>query len=173
MDEPPEMTQSSQLLNELDASGLAPLKRLAFWTHLHENTVRDYRDGRIRHFGREMRFWNGVLIGLDREYAPSLPAILFRITGMLLQGTRLCVSGDVAPISISSLPAVMKVFAPMLSDLSGAMEATAAIAADGKVDWCDDPNIAELQIKLTRVIATALGINHAVARERQRAAAND
>lgn len=167
--EPIEMTHSAQLINELDASGLASLKQLAFWSGLHENTVRDYRDGRIRHFGSELRFWNGVICGLLQTYAPAVPPICFRVVGLLLKGTGLHVSHCARPDEIAGpLPVLLRQFAPLTRNLADTMEAAAQILEDGRVTASDDPNIAELESKADMLIARLLGIKHRIAAERSK-----
>lgn len=172
LDEPLEMTHSSQLIGELDASGLASLKQLAFWSGLHENTVRDYRDGRIKHFGSEMRFWNGVLQGLLSQHAPDIPGIAFRIIGLLIKGTRLAAvsapsCGEPMPAGVD---AMLKRFAPMLRDVANCMESAAEIYGDGHVDRADDPTIAELNQKVDILIHRLWAIKARVAQDRAAAA---
>jgi len=165
--EPHEMSHSSQLIAELDAAGVAPLKQLGFWAGLHENTIRDYRDGRIKHFGTEMRFWNAVLVGLTAGGA--VHPFAFRITGMLLKGTPLAATSVKSfQLRDENIAATLRRFAPMTRDLADAMDHAAAIYADGRVTAADDPNICELETKLDQLINQAWQIKHAIGRERMR-----
>lgn len=157
-----EMSHASQLITEIEASGLATLKQLAFWSGLHENTVRDYRDARIRHFGSESRFWNGVVTGLCRQHQPGIPEVCFRIVGMLLKGSPLAAVGilNSAPEDDRPLPNVMHQFAAVARDLADAADAAADLYEAGEVDAARSASIAELESKLDRVINGAWRIKH-------------
>ena len=163
-----EMTHASQLINELDASNAASIKELAFWSGLHENTVRDYRDGRIRHFGSESRFWNGVLQGLCQKFNNCPPPVAFRVVGMLLKGTPLsavCVPSS-AQENDKPMASLFRQFAGMNRDLDDAAAAAAQIYEDGRVDARDSADIAELESKCDRIIMTAWQIKHRIGREK-------
>jgi len=167
-----EMSHSSQLIGEIDAAGVASIKQMAFWSGLHENTVRDYRDGRIKHFGSEMRFWNGVLVGMSAEHAPGFPGICFRVPGLLLKGTRMAVtSADLYVETKAPIHKMLRNFAPVHRDLAGAMESAADIFEDGHVDHFDDPTIAELNQKIDSGVARLMAIKAGIANERAKACA--
>lgn len=163
-----EMTQASQMIAELDASGVASMKELAYWSGLHENTVRDYRDARIRHFGAESRFWNGVLQGLCRKFSPATPAVVFRIVGMMLKGTPLSTVTIIENHGSGAAPiaSLIRQFARMNRDLADAADAAAQIYEDGRVDARDDANIAELETKCDLIISTAWQIKHRIGQEK-------
>lgn len=158
----PEMSHASQIISEIEASGLATLKQLAFWSGLHENTVRDYRDARIRHFGAESRFWNGVLVGLCREHNPAIPAVAFRIVGMLLKGSPLAAVGVMSPSLDDDrpLPNMMRQFSAIARDLADAADAAGNLYDAGEVDAARSASIAELESKIDRVISGAWRIKH-------------
>lgn len=159
----PEMSHASQLITEIEASGLATLKQIAFWSGLHENTVRDYRDGRIRHFGAESRFWNGVLVGLCRHHQPGIPEVCFRIIGMLLKGSPLAAVSVMAPALDDDRPLanVMHQFAAIARDLADAADAAATLYEQpGGVDAATNPSVAELESKIDRIINGAWRIKH-------------
>lgn len=165
--EPIEMNYAAQLINQLDASGLATLKELAYWSGLHENTVRDYESGRIRHFGSESRFWNGVLIGLCRKYAPSVPPIAYQIVSTFIKGTPMCIASAVAWSETESpLPTVFRQFGAIARALGDAADSAADIYRDGKVTQSDDPNIAALETQCDQIIARAWQVKSRIARER-------
>lgn len=168
MTEEIEMTHASQLINELDASGAASIKEMAFWSGLHENTVRDYRDARIRHFGSETRFWNGVLQGLATKFQSGSHPITFRILGMLLKGTPY--SAITVPTTLTEsdrpMPGFLSQFAGMNRDLADAADAVAQIYEDGRVDVRDSADIAELETKCDRMIQTAWQIKHRIGRDK-------
>lgn len=170
-----EMSYASQLLLEIEASGLATMKELAFWSGLHENTVRDYRESRIRHFGRETRFWNGVLLGLCAKHSPAVPAICFRIVGMLLKGTPLAVvqlaGGAQAINAVPNLPGIIRLFLASQDDLVAAMQSSVNILEDGRVDVRDSADIAELESKIDTAIGRLWGIKYAIGKEREKAGA--
>lgn len=170
-----EMSYASQLLLEIDAGGIASIKELAFWSGLHENTVRDYRESRIRHFGRETRFWNGVLVGLCAKHAPGVPEVCFRIVAMLMKGTPLTavqlVNTTPRIQAVASLSGVMRTFLDSQSDLAAAMQSAVNILEDGRVDVRDNADIAELETKVDLAICRLWGIKHAIGKEREKAGA--
>lgn len=166
-----EMSQASQIISELDASNLATLKQIAMWSGLHENTVRDYRDGRIRHFGTETRFWNGVLNGLVREYHPATPPVCFRIVALMLRNTPFALTSvGVYGETQTPLPVILKGFIAIAKDVSEAAESVMAILDDGKVTRADDPNIDQLNEKLDRAMSWAMQIKHSIGKAREGAA---
>ncbi len=173
MGEPSEMSASSQVINELDASGLASLKQLAFWSGLHENTVRDYRDGRIKHFGSEMRFWSGVLQGLMQQYHPAIPQIAFRICGMLLKGTTLTISAIKQPELRNTLDLATAInqFLKVNESVTAAMQSVVEILRDGRVDAGDDANIIELETMADVAITNLWQVKHCINMERRKAGA--
>lgn len=166
-----EMSYASQLLLEIEASGLATMKDLAFWSGLHENTVRDYRESRIRHFGRESRFWNGVLLGLCQKHAPAIPAVCFRIAGIFLKGTPLTVAhlagGAHAIHTLPTLPGIIRLFIASQEDLVAAMQSSVNILEDGRVDVRDSADIAELETKIDTAIGRLWAIKYAIGKARE------
>lgn len=165
-----EMSFAAQLITELEHSGLCEIKQLAFWSGLHENTVRDYRDGRIKHFGRETRFWNSVLVGLCAHHAPAIPAVAFRIAAMLLKGTPLsAVTIQGWKQSVAPLSTVLSNFIPAQEDLIAAMKSAVQILEDNRVDVSDSPDIAELNNKIDQAISRLWQIKHVIAKEREKA----
>lgn len=171
-DEPEEMSQASQIILEIDAAGLASLKEMASWTHLHENTVRDYRDGRIRHFGVETRFWNGIVNGLLRKYAPAIPPMVLKIGHLLFQNSPLCVvTYPHCQMPDLPLPAMLRAFSGIARAGADAADSVISILADGKVDRADDPNIDELNQKLDAISAWCWQVKHQIAKQREGAAA--
>jgi len=172
VEEPIEMTHSAQVIDEICHSGVATIKELAFWGGAHENTVYDYRTGRIKFFGSEMRFWNGVVAGLCSRHAPAIPPIVFRIVGMLLKNSPLTAC-EVPTYRLPAPPLGTSIrrFADMTQKLGAAMEASAAIFEDGRVTAADDPNIAEVESNLDQIISAAWQIKHGIAGERQKASA--
>lgn len=167
-----EMSHASQLITEIEASGLATLKQLAFWSGLHENTVRDYRDARIRHFGSESRFWNGVVAGLCRQHYPAIPAVVFRISGMLLKNSPLAAVAVVGPMidDTRPLPTLMHQFAAITRDLADAADAAAHLCDADAAAVATNPTVAELESKLDRVINNAWQIKSRIGQTKQEGA---
>lgn len=162
-----EMSYAAQLVGQLDACDLGSYKEMAFWSGLHENTIRDYVSGRIKHFGSESRFWNGVLVGLCKKFEPHVPPIAYRIVAMLTKGTPICVA-QIVPFGETEapLPTVFRQFGAIARALGDAADAAANIYRDGHVDAHDDANVAELETKCDQIIARAWQVKARIARER-------
>lgn len=162
-----EMNYAAQLIGQLDAADVASFKEMAFWSGLHENTVRNYCDGSIKHFGSESRFWNGVLTGLCKKFAPAVPPVAYRIVTMLTKGTPICIA-SVVPWGETEapLPTVFRQFAAISRALGDAADSAADIYRDGAITANDDPTIAQLETQCDQIIARAWQVKARVARER-------
>ncbi len=167
-DEPIEMTYASQLLAKIEAADIATIKQLAYWSGLHENTIRDYRDGRIKHFGSESRFWNAVLVGMNERTGGRPHPIVYEIVGLFLHSVPMTIVtspvGEV--LDGHSVGGACKRLGALARDVAAVAESIGEIYEDGRVDGADDPSIAEFVAKADQLIARVFGLKALIVKER-------
>ncbi len=163
------MNRSRELLRELQSASLACRKEIGFWTDRDSGTIRDYEEGKVQAFGRDIVFWNGVIRGLCRKYSPVIPPICHRIIGQLLEGTPLAATSTKYELVIDgTLDQALRSFIPVMKGLTEAMEDVAEIVEDGRVDARDQERIHSLNEEIDHVVARLLAIKLQIAQERAR-----
>lgn len=172
--EPIEMTASSQLIAKIESAEIATIKQMAYWSGLHENTVRDYRDGRIKHFGAESRFWNGVLAGLVARagHTGELPPIAFEIAGLALHNIPIAIVNlfNLDQVSERTVGGMCRTVGTLCRNIGDVAESVGIIYDDGSVDRRDDPTISELTTKIDMTVARLLRLKARISIDRQSAA---
>lgn len=128
---------------------VVPPKAIALRLHRHSDYLSDIcRRERVD----PVAVLNAILQEAEHYDQQRRAAVALPILGLLLNGTRwFAVHAGADDSPLKDVGDLRDQIAPLLSDLSGAVDSLCAIARDGRIDAADDPSIAEFDAKVNRL----------------------